>query len=163
MEKLPLFVAMLSLQANASEQDVLDAMKRVVDENRNLKDKNTALQGEVDKFKGDVEAQRKAKVKALIDGAITAKKITEAERDSYTSLADANYEAVEKILSAKTPYRSVKDQFEKGDDDEGNDERKGWTFDDWHKKDAKGLAAMKSEKPDQYKALFKKKFGSEPK
>ena len=33
------------------------------------------------------------------------------------------------------------------------DEREGWSFDDWQKKDQKGLLLMKKEKPDQYQKL----------
>lgn len=162
MEKLPFIVAALSLQANASEQAVLDAIIKMNGENKQLKDENTSLKAQLDQFKNDAEAQKKVRIKALVDGAKTANKITDAEVETYTTLAESNFEAVEKILNARAPYKTIQSQLQNEDGDNTPDPHKGFTFDDFHKKAPAALAEMKAKQPERYKALYKAKFGKEP-
>ena len=42
------------------------------------------------------------------------------------------------------------------------DERKTWTWDEYHKKDGKLLAKMKTEDPKRFSALFAAKYGKAP-
>jgi ATP-dependent Clp protease, protease subunit len=39
------------------------------------------------------------------------------------------------------------------------EDRKGWTWEDWQKKDAKGLASMEKSNPEQFEALYNAEFG----
>ena len=40
--------------------------------------------------------------------------------------------------------------------------REAWSYDDWMAKDSKGLNAMRTEKPEQFTALYKDKYKTEP-
>lgn len=66
--------------------------------NATLTEQNKTLTDELQVFKdAEVEAE-KQKVIDLVDGAVTAKKITDAEKEVYTSLAEKDYDSTKKIL-----------------------------------------------------------------
>lgn len=82
--------------------------------------------------------------------------ITDAEKPVYVAAALADYEGTRKILEAKAGTQQAKD-FVKGLNGgqaaSGADERTKWTYLDWYKKDAAGLASMEKLEPDRHKAL----------
>lgn len=151
MNKIQLSATMLvalALQTGASDEQIELAITNLVNENKQMKQK-------LDQLNQEAEAQRKAKVKALIDGAISAKKITEADRADWTTLADANYDAAEKRINALPVIGKLNTEIEKKG---GPADRSAWTFLDWSKKDSAGLLKLKQENPDEYKRLYDEQY-----
>jgi hypothetical protein len=100
------------------------------------------------------------KATALVDEAVTAKKITPAEKAEYVELAKTNYDTVKKILDNKKGFYSVAAEAGKTPE-AGVVDYATLSFDEI---DRKGLMAkLKAENVELYKAKFKERFGVEPK
>lgn len=111
---------------------------------------------------------RKAEVKALIDGAITARKLTEAHRPSYEAKFAAAFEATKAEVEAlqAAPQLGVVEAPQAGGAGVV-DARKDWKYKDWAEKDQKGLLAMiqgstaTAATKAQFQALYKEHYGKE--
>ena len=155
------FAQVLNLTGQPSEESILEAVRNMT---KSLSDAQTESQkkdDEITDLKKQIEDNDKAKIKALVDQAINEKKIGEDMRDTYTRLATLDYDGTKTVLDAMRGVVKVKNQL--ATEEEEDDTHKGWNFVDFQKKDPAALAAMKENNPDQYKALYKKQFGSEPK
>jgi ATP-dependent Clp endopeptidase proteolytic subunit ClpP len=124
----------------------------------------TTLQGEkkeleekIEGFENDAEETKKTRVKDLVDNAITAKKITEDQRETYTTLANANYDSTKAALDAIATPQNL-NSFINSDDNPIAEDRKGWTFQDWQKNDGEGLENLKANHQDVYQNLYDKAF-----
>src|SRR5438046_1973147 len=93
MELLNQFISFYKLNENATAQDVLAAMQTQANQNRDLKDENEKLKTQNTEFQNQLQESQKQKIKDLVDGAIKSNRITEEQRTTYTSLAEANYDA----------------------------------------------------------------------
>lgn len=114
------------------------------------------------------QARRTAEVKALIDKAITEKRITEAHRKGFEAKFSADFDATKAELEAITPVVSMAaaaapaaaaaDVATKG--------REAWDYDKWAINDMKGLTALmrsdKQEDKDKFIALYEAKYGRKP-
>lgn len=95
---------LLGLDANATDEQVTTALnalkakaeKTVTTENPAIAP-TTSLSNE---DKTELENLRKERITTLINGAIADKKFTEAERATYTELANANFESTKKAIEA---------------------------------------------------------------
>jgi len=156
-------IALLGLAATSTEQQVMDFVGNLVAENTTLQTQLTGLQTEVDGLKAQVTATRKAEITGMISAAITAKKITEAQRPMYESLAGKDFDNTKAILDAAQPYQPLtKVPGQQDDSPVIPVDRAGWTFTDWQAKDGKGLQDLKDNHKEEYKALYTKSFGKEP-
>ena len=148
---------------NIAEKDVDDndkvmaAVQNVVTENGKLKNQLNDARTENGNLKNQIAEMKSAKVKALIDSAIAAKKFGEDEREDYTKLATDNFELAEKMIGKLKGVDPVVDHLGGGKEPE---EEKDWTFDDYHKNGK--LENLKKENPEKYNKLFKIKFGHNP-
>jgi hypothetical protein len=83
--------------------------------------------------------------------------VTEQEKPVYRAAAVADYEGTRKVLEAKPGTQQAKD-FVQGlggskSQSAGGDDRAGWGYMDWFKKDAKALAAMEKNEPERFKKI----------
>ena len=142
----------------AVENKIAGTMKKVTD----LQKENGDLKNEVAGYKTQIENQQKQAVKDLVDGAIASKKITEAQREVYTKLATNDFESTKTAIEAMAAPQSL-DNFTGGAG--GNspiaEDRKNWTFQDWQKKDGKGLQNLKEKHPEVYDNLRNTAFPKE--
>lgn len=102
MDKL---AAALGVTAGANETALLTALNAGFVP-KGVHDKAVAaLSASETKLKEIEEANRKARVDALIEGALKEKKILPAEKDHYAQLCatDSGFESVKALLSAKSP------------------------------------------------------------
>lgn len=158
MEILSQFISFYRLNEKSTTQDVLAAMQSQANENSNLKAEVEKLKQQNADFQNLIQTSQKEKVKDLIDAAIKSNRITEDQRGTYTSLAEANYDATKVALNAITPYRSITSQLQTTDDPQ--EEYK--TFREYHEKAPQLLAEMKEKDPEKYKSIYKKEFGKNP-
>lgn len=114
------------------------------------------------------QARRTAEVKALIDKAITEKRITEAHRKGFEAKFSADFDAtkaeleaiapVVSMAAAAAPAAAAAEVATKG--------REAWDYDKWAINDMKGLTALmrsdKQEDKDKFTALYEAKYGRKP-
>ena len=133
------------------------AVKAMADDNATLRNE---LQTERTKSAGleqQLKTMNEARVKQLVDSAITAKKIGEDERETYTKLATNDFATAEKILGKMKGVEPITSQLKTA---VINEAEKDWTFDDYHKKGK--LENLMKENPQRYEELFEAKFGHKP-
>ena len=159
MQILNQFKSAFSLPETATEQDVLAAFQSQQNKSRELADENEALKKQNTEFQNQLQETNKQKVKDLIDGAIKSNRITEEQRLTYTTLAEANYEATKIALNAITPYKSIASQLSATNEEEPEYK----TFREYQEKAPELLAEMKTANPAKFAALYKKEFGKNPK
>ncbi len=153
------FANLLNKQEKDIETDeaLESAVKAVVDENITLRDELKAEKTKSAGLEQQVKTMNEAKVKQLVDSAITAKKIGEDERETYTKLATNDFEMAEKIIGKLQGVTPVTDQLKTP---VVNEAEKDWTFDDYHKKGK--LENLMKENPQRYSELFEAKYGHKP-
>ncbi len=128
----------LGLDANASEQEI-----------------NAAIAAKDQKIK-ELEAKdaqgKKARAEKLVNDAVAAGKILGSEKEQWMKDAEANLDLTERMI-AKLQGKKNLGGSETPESTPSADGREKWSFDDWRKKDVKGLIALKSSDPEKYKAL----------
>ncbi len=119
--KLKDFATQLKLADTATEDDVLEAIKKqntiVVNLTNDIARLTTEKKTADDALIALQASTQKDKVEALVNGAVSAKKITAAEKDHYTKLANTDFATVKSILDAKPGYNSIETQLSDSDQD----------------------------------------------
>lgn len=152
-------VANILDMSNASEQEVVSQVQSISNEKVNLQNSLQAEKQKNEELSKKIEAMEKSKVKNLIDAAIADKRIGEDDRETYTKLAEQDYENTEKILNKMQPVGRVKNAIEQNGGIPKGEEN--WGFDEYHKSGK--LENLKINNPERYAELFEAKFGYSPK
>lgn len=143
MDKLEIVAAALELEPTATATEVIASIKAIKARNTELEGVNAALTTEV-------TAAKAAKVKTLVDGAVSANKITEAERASYEKLATQDYDSVSAIIGGLKPHVPfTKSQTA----DPKAASRADWDYEKYQKEDPKALEKMMNDTPDVFAKL----------
>lgn len=109
------------------------------------------------KYEAEVKLKNDAKIIALVDSAIEARKIVAGEKDSYVKLATADFETTKALLDGMPENKKVKDQLKDG---EGAGE--DLTKLTWKELEASNkLIALKANDFPVFKEKFKAEFGVE--
>jgi len=142
----------LGMAPSATDLQVQNKVSELVRENTRLKEeRNQQIQN---------AAQEKAKL--LVDNAITAKQIPEADRELWMKDAVDNYDLVQRTINRiPKPVQLSKSQGSTGPD-AAMSGMKGKKFSEIQKEDPETLVKLRNENPEQYKALFQAEFGVEP-
>lgn len=151
---------LLKLADDANEAEVFQAIQRLFDEKNALETEKTQLESQVQTLKDKEKEGRKEQIKNLLDQAVTDRKITANQRDTYEKLAEADYDSVKAILDNMKGVKTLADEIDHDSDD--NEKFKGWTFDDFSQKDPDRLAEIKLKEPERYKKLYRDKFKKDP-
>lgn len=154
MKDLKLFIVALSLAADSTDEQVLQAVKDSAANNKVLEAKKTELEGVITELSTKVDAAKTSQITSLVENAIAAGKLSAGEKDTYVKLASADFDSVKTLIDAKKPHKELITQLSVDGDGKDKDPRKDWTFDDWSKKDSKGLLKMKNENAEKYKKLY---------
>ena len=144
-------------EAEVSDDTVMTAVKNVLKSNSELQNQLKAVKDENANLKNQIGELNNAKVKSLIDKAIAEKKFGEDERDSYTRLANTDFELAEKMIGKMKGVERIVDHL---DTEHESEEEKDWTFDDYHKKGK--LENLKKTNKEKYNKLYKTRFGRNP-
>lgn len=144
MKNLGLFIAALSLAADATEEMVLSGVNALAQKNKDLEE-------ELSKMKTAEKEARKVAIKQMVAKAKTEGKITEAQVPEFEAKAEKDFDTTKWALDqikAHTPISAMiggeKGQTSKHD---------GWDFVKFQKEDPKALERMRTEEPDRFKAL----------
>ena len=144
-------------EAEVSDDTVMTAVKNVLKSNSELQNQLKVVKDENANLKNQIGELNNAKVKSLIDKAIADKKFGEDERDSYTRLANTDFELAEKMIGKMKGVERIVDRL---DSEHESEEEKDWTFDDYHKKGK--LENLKKTNKEKYNKLYKQRFGRNP-
>lgn len=144
-------------EAEVNDDSVMTAVKNVLKSNSELQNQLKTIKAENASLKNQIGELNNAKVKSLIDKAIAEKKFGEDERDSYTRLANTDFELAEKMIGKMKGVERIVDHL---DTEHESEEEKDWTFDDYHKKGK--LENLKRTNKEKYNKLYKTRFGRNP-
>lgn len=144
-------------EAEVNDDSVMTAVKNVLKSNSELQSQLKTVKAENASLKNQIGELNNAKVKSLIDKAIAEKKFGEDERDSYTRLANTDFELAEKMIGKMKGVERIVDHL---DTEHESEEEKDWTFDDYHKKGK--LENLKKTNKEKYNKLYKTRFGRNP-
>jgi HK97 family phage prohead protease len=146
-----------SLELNIQEKQEL-IMKNEDSYNLSLVEKDKSIAELQDTVNSYEEKEEKAKINSLIDTAIEDGKILETQKDEYLALSKNNIDTI-KTLFEKAPKRNLNDVLDFIEtEDKDLDPKLSWGFDDWSKKDPKGLLDMKQNDLGRYDILYGKQF-----
>lgn len=111
----------LGLSESATDQEISTKLAAVLAEANKvpgLNDEVTRLKGEVTNLQNQVntsnEAAQTAKVEALVDGAVSAKKLAAGDREKYIKLAKADYDTTKELIDAMKPYETMESKLGAG-------------------------------------------------
>lgn len=152
MKKSPKVLAALALSADATDEQFDAAVEQLAAENVQLKAKNEDLSQKL-------LAEQTSKVTALVDAAVQANKITEAERPAFVKLATADFESTAAILKSRTPHVSASSRI--GANGGNEDKYADWNYDRLQKEAPKVLAQIKAEDPERFEQLRKEYIAGE--
>ena len=159
MKDLAVFIAMFAMAADSTAEQVVARMQKEVTDHKNAIKKISELEGKLKTFEDKEKEAHTKRVEVLIDGAIKSGKITADLKETYTTMATANFEATEKAIGAMKAYEPVHNSL--NNHATHDDERAKWGFRDWMRNDAKGLEEMKKTDFEKFKKLYKAQYGTE--
>lgn len=148
-------VAHLQLAENATEAEILTAVKGIEAKLTASETEKKKVQNELDALKKAKEDEEKEKLTAELDQAVKDGRLDEAGKEP---LMELTYDAVMKVLNSLPKRQSVSEQIQSPEAQLANFDKMTWEELD------KGnhLAKLKADNPEYYKERFRQKFGKEP-
>ena len=146
----------LNMDVNSDEAAVKTGIQNIVAKATRLETENGTLKTEKENLQNQVNVMNQAKVKNLIDGAITSKRFGEDMRVTYTEMANENYERAEKVINSLPVIGRIANELGGGENGSIPAAEKDWTWQDYHKKGK--LENLKATNPEHFKTLFKNEF-----
>lgn len=153
--KMKKVIGLLKLADDANEGDVYQAIVKLNETVTGLQTEKTRLEGEIVQLKQTTEADQKARIKTLIDGAVQNRKILESSRADYTALAEKDFDNTKKILDGMPALTKLAD----GGNEGASKKYEGKKWDDLDK--AGQLEELKLADMGKFKELYQEKFGRE--
>ena len=139
--------------ANMADEDAVLAHIRDLE---NKATKVESLEKAVDSYKEKLQALEDKEVTAFIDKAIAEKRITDAQKESFTALMKSDRENTEKLINSMKPQpeRRMTDVYN------GGASPASLTDKTWDELDKAGqLSNLRNADLNAFKAKYKEKFG----
>ena len=133
--ELQVLIAQLGMPANSTEAEVTAKIEA-------LKVSVASAADVVAKAKLKEKAEKTAKIKALLDGAEKAKKLTPELRATYQTLAESNFNAAQTAIEALAGIEAAPSEGVKKTAAEVTAEKKSWKYEDWRENDPKGFVDL---------------------
>lgn len=155
---------LLKLSNDASEEAIVESISKIETEKVSLTEKVTNLEKELSEAKvklsafEDAEKEKETAAKvAVVENAIKEKKADASKKDYFVNSTMTAAELTDLFGAIKVPFTPVFNAATAttvGASGNGEDRSK-WTFNDWSKKDPKGLAEMRDAAPHDFENLVK--------
>lgn len=149
----------LHLQFN-HQLSTINNMDKIQELEAQLAEKNqrvAALEAQVENLTTENKKLQDEKVDAFLSAAVSAGKITEAEKPQFAVLAASDFATVEQLINAKKPaekpHQSLAATMQHVVPATGTEDRSGWSLLDWSKKDPAGLKKLRAEQPQEWERL----------
>lgn len=94
-----------------------------------------------------------ARVKSLVDSAVKDGRITADRKEQWTKMLSADFASASEALASLPEKKSIVQTLKAVGGGDAKDDRSGWNYMDWAKKDPKGLARLKATDPQAWEAL----------
>lgn len=144
----------LGLSVDASEATVLAKVTELQNQNQSLSTENESLQAQFDALQKDTNL---SKCTALVDGAITAKKITAAQKETWLGIAQQNFDSAKAALDGMQGFKKLAKQIKEEEQDNSPLGDKAKFADKWKKDE---LKAWKQENPEEFNRCYLAYFPS---
>lgn len=144
-------VAKLNLAADATDEQILEAVVGLQTKLTETKDALTLAKTESDTA---LKQAKKTRIELMVDNAIANGKLSKDQRDTYIELGEANEEAAKKAIEGMKPSVKPIELTHSKNRANAVKGKEDWTYDDWASKDSKGLALMKKENREQFDTLL---------
>lgn len=152
----PNWWARIGFKNESSEAEVNAKVEETITENEALKREiaevkavNETLKAADNARKAADEAAKDAEDKTELENALKQGRFKAEMLPHYTASMKQNREATRAIINSLPIGKSLAAQA----GGTGGEDRSGWTYMDWAKKDSKGLQNMKTNSPEMFKAL----------
>lgn len=145
-------LSLASVTTESSDTAVVQAIQERLEQEKQAREK---AEKELQTFK-------KAQIEAVLSVAIKEKKIAENQKEVYQKIAETSGIEALNVVLENTKGKAIIDkapnlsQIIQGKTATQNP---SWSFDQWQENDPKGLERMSVEDPEQFQALFQKKYG----
>lgn len=169
-------VKLLNMDGSEYILSIINKPQTMSKENEKPAENAQAQNPELEAMKLELEKQKKINAKNMVALHVARGVVGEKEVEHLEKLAMTDYETTEAMLSAREvvtvapeettgnaeehqPSEGERlaaqlEQFQKGKGTTAPaDERAGWTYLDWYKKDQAGLLSMQEKEPQKYEAL----------
>lgn len=153
------FKSALGLKADATEKETIDEIRSLRAkgmQNDVLLREIENLKAENEEFKKNIEDAKKANASNLVEEALAKGKIRATQKEQYLKLALTDFELAKDTINSLSGHPRFSEKTNT------TDERSGWTFSDYLKKDPEELQRLKNEEPSTYSALYKAQYGFPP-
>jgi hypothetical protein len=103
--------------------------------------------------------QTEAAINALVDEADKTAKFTAEQKETYKTIGKTSgIEALKTVLATVQPKQTILGAIAGGKGTGTPENREDWDFDKWQKEDPRGWEALAESNPEQFQAVFNKKF-----
>jgi hypothetical protein len=156
--ELKVLAAQLGLTDSASLNDVQQAITQL----KQKADQMPSLKAELDQLKKAENDRQKKEAQALVDQALSDRKITGEQKEHFLNLFDKDFDSTKSILESLPKLPKLNDQTntQKGSLD-GDGKYEGKTFTELRKENPKLLTELKEKDFEIFKDLYKAEFGKD--
>lgn len=146
----------VQLSAAPTDDELATAITGVGNKLTALQLSNTQLKTANDGYAAKEIAAKEFEKTNVINLAVTEKRITEAQRETFSKLYDADAELCKSTLAALNPVNLsvIPGAKEAAEAAAATDEKANWTFDDYAEKAPVELSAMQTTQPEQFNKLY---------
>lgn len=149
----------MGLELSAKALETLGVSSDAKEDSEKVSSGIIAMHERMVAMENQISADKKKRIKDLLDPAQAAGKFLASEREGYEKLAESQFEMCENVI-AKLPARELASGRIKEQNNNSSfvaQDRNDWTFDKWRKEDPKGMLEMKANNPEAYEQLLAKK------
>jgi ATP-dependent Clp endopeptidase proteolytic subunit ClpP len=150
------------VNAQSSDTAILDAVQAHFDNKlAEANAKLTAAEQKLTALETAANESRDANIKAMLDKAEGAKKITAAQRATYESIGKTSgVDALQTVLDGLTAHAPLTERLKTGTGGSATASagRDGWDWDKYQKEDPRALEAMAVNDPEAFNALYEAKY-----
>ncbi|GAA4349867.1 hypothetical protein GCM10023185_06930 [Hymenobacter saemangeumensis] len=140
---------------NQTVEAVAATLKPTPEESDELKE----LRKELEQLKAGQASEQTRRIEETVNSAVSAGKITAAQKDTYKALLGADFTNTAKVLSEMPGRQSVAARTGAAAANGTGETRNDWDFAKWGKEDPKGLRDMRQNEPEKYQNLVNSYIG----
>jgi hypothetical protein len=142
---------LLGLNENPTAQEFTDVVKKLITDKDTLAQKLNDLTSE----------RNREKIANLVDGAVTAKKITADQRASFVKLAEADFESTKTVLDAMKAYQPIEKKLNEENQEQNQEVAELIKLSGEELWKSNKLPILKEKNFEQFKLKYKEAFGKE--
>lgn len=147
MKNREVIISKLGLAKDATDEQINAALDEVL-----------AKSEKVEALEASAKKTMDTAIDAMLDAAVSAKKINETQREHFKVLAQKDFDNTKSLLESMAPAVKVSGQL--NPKDSGDVVKTNWTMQDYIDKDLDGLEALMESDPGKYKKLEKAHYGN---